>query len=158
MAGTETKLAKGASAPRPRPAPRPMSRQRVGVSATQVWMHRIPISRSARATIGPRPMHILDAYRVELPRRRRAGPWVDHAAPCGGNAGAADDVAVEWNRIGGKSRAAGALRRACGVISRMWSGPAVPAVPRALRMSPRHTALSRSRFARPDTRHQNLAY
>lgn len=79
----ETKLAKGASAPRPRPAPRPMSRQRVGVSATQVWMHRIPISRSARATIGPRPMHILDAYRVELPRRRRAGPWVDHAAPCG---------------------------------------------------------------------------
>ena len=41
MAGTETKLAKGASAPRPRPAPRPMSRQRVGVSATQVWMHRI---------------------------------------------------------------------------------------------------------------------
>ena len=83
MAGTETKLAKGASAPRPRPAPRPMSRQRVGVSATQVWMHRIPISRSARATIGPRPMHILDAYRVELPRRRRAGPWVDHAAPCG---------------------------------------------------------------------------
>ena len=80
----ETKLAKGASAPRPRPAPRPMSRQRVGVSATQVWMHRIPISRSARATIGPRPMHILDAYRVELPRRRRAGPWVDHAAPCAG--------------------------------------------------------------------------
>ena len=42
------------------------------------WMHRIPISRSARATIGPRPMHILDAYAIPgrapptATRRRRS--------------------------------------------------------------------------------------
>ena len=90
-------------------------------------------------------------------RRSMGGPC---RAMRAGNAGAADDVAVEWNRIGGKSRAAGALRRACCVISRMWSGPAVPAVPRARSVSsPRHTALSRcrSRFARHTRRHQNLA-